>query len=84
MRDPMERRLNLEGINAKIHVLKETAEELRCLADIFPAVLCNTDRILASIKMLELNVSDVLDLEKPGPRADGYAGSSPGRQARCP
>jgi hypothetical protein len=67
MRDPMERRLNLDGINAKIHLLKETAEELRLLADIFPAVLRNTDRILASVKMLEINVSDVLDLEKPGP-----------------
>jgi hypothetical protein len=67
MRDPMERKLNLDGINAKIHLLKETAEELRLLADIFPAVLRNTDRILASVKMLEINVSDVLDLEKPGP-----------------
>jgi hypothetical protein len=63
----MERRLNLDGINAKIHLLKETAEELRLLADIFPAVLRNTDRILASIRMLEINVSQVLDLEKPGP-----------------
>jgi hypothetical protein len=67
MRDPMERKLNLDGINAKIHLLKETAEELRLLADIFPAVLRNTDRILASIRMLEINVSQVLDLEKPGP-----------------
>ena len=42
--------------------LKEIAEDLKALAGDFPALYRNTVRILASINMLELNVTDVLDL----------------------
>jgi hypothetical protein len=33
----------------------------------FPAVARNTARILASVKMLEMNLTDVMDLGETGP-----------------
>ena len=41
---------------------KKEAESLRDMAGNFPALYRNTRRILASIKMLEMNLSDVSDL----------------------
>jgi hypothetical protein len=41
--------------------LRKTAEELKQSTTDFPALARNTARILASIKMLELNLSDVLE-----------------------
>ena len=51
-------------INEKIRQLKQTAQDLNRDADDFPALSKNTARILASIKMLELNVCDVSDLQE--------------------
>jgi len=59
----MEARENLNEINEKIRQLKQTAKDLNRDADDFPALSKNTARILASIKMLELNISDVTDLQ---------------------
>jgi hypothetical protein len=50
-------------INDKVQLIKKTAEELCQLSQSFPAVYRNTLRILASTKMLELNISDIMDLE---------------------
>ena len=52
---------DLQEINRLIMDMKETAEQLYAITDNFPAVNKNIKRILASIKMLELNVSDGLD-----------------------
>jgi archaellum component FlaC len=60
----MESRENLNEINEKIRRLKQTAQDLNRDADDFPALSKNTARILASIKMLELNISDVVDLQE--------------------
>jgi hypothetical protein len=43
-------------------MLKKTAKELAQMGDDFPALKRNTARILASIKMLEINISDIVDL----------------------
>ena len=51
-------------ISEKIRLLKQTAKDLNRHADDFPALSRNTARILASIKMLELNISDVSDLQE--------------------
>ena len=53
---------DIKKIYYKIRVLKRTAEELNRMGEDFPALARNTTRILASIKMLELNVSDVVEL----------------------
>jgi hypothetical protein len=55
--------IDLEGIEEKIQLMKEVAQELKVMGKNIPAMDRNLGRILASIKMLELNISDVLDPE---------------------
>ncbi len=55
--------IDIKGMDARIKALKKSAEELRKMAEDFPAVYRNTSRVLASVKMLELNISDVVDQE---------------------
>ena len=54
---------DLKKIDEKIQLLKNTAQELNRLGDNFPALARNSARILASIKMLELNISDLVQLD---------------------
>ena len=58
----MAQQIDLKTINDKIQLLKKTAEELNQIGEDFPALARNTVRILASVKMLELNVSDLVEL----------------------
>lgn len=51
----------LKRIADKIASLKKTAEELRDLGEDHPALYRNTRRILAGIKMLEMNISDIAE-----------------------
>jgi len=55
----MANKIDLKELDSKIQSMKKTAEELRQMGENFPALYRNTSRILASIKMLELNISDV-------------------------
>ncbi len=48
--------IDLKQIEQKIRLMKETAEELKEMVYDFPALDRNILRILASIKMLELNI----------------------------
>ena len=50
---------DLKEIDGKIQSMKKTAEELKQMGEDFPALYRNISRVLASIKMLELNISDV-------------------------
>jgi len=43
--------------------MKSGAEELKRLGDNFPALARNSARILASIKMLEINITDLVELD---------------------
>ena len=54
--------IDLNKINDKIQLLKKTAQELNCIGKEFPALTRNTVRILASVRMLEINVSDIVEL----------------------
>jgi hypothetical protein len=45
----------------KIRLLKKTAVELKGISGGIQAVDRNVDRILASVKMLEINISDLAD-----------------------
>ena len=58
----MTEEVNLKKIDEKVQVIKQAAEELIEMAGQFPALERNTSRILASTKMLELNVFDLLSL----------------------
>jgi ribosome maturation factor RimP len=57
----MDRR-EIGKIDTRIKVIKKAAQELKALSGRIPAVDRNTVRILASVKMLEINISDVKDL----------------------
>lgn len=58
----MDLKIDLNDINMKIQSMKKTAEELNRFGNKFPAISRNTARILASLKMLEINVSDIVDV----------------------
>ncbi len=52
----------IRKLDTRIKTIKKAAEELKELSAGMPAVDRNTARILASVKMLEINISDVKDL----------------------
>ncbi len=60
----MAQQFDLHEINKRISTMKQTAEELKAMGQNFPAVTRNTSRILASIKMLEMNVSDLVEMDQ--------------------
>lgn len=57
-----DQKIDIKAIDDKIQKLKKTAEELKELGESFPALYRNTARLLASTKMLEINISDAVDL----------------------
>jgi hypothetical protein len=59
-REAMMNRQEIEKMDARVKAIKKGAEELRELYRSIPAVERNAARILASVKMLEINVSDLL------------------------
>jgi hypothetical protein len=58
----MAQQIDLYEINDKIQLLKKTAGDLNRIGEDFPAIARNTVRILASVKMLEINISDLVEL----------------------
>ncbi|GAH72318.1 unnamed protein product [marine sediment metagenome] len=58
----MVKEYKIEAMAEKIQLLKQTATELKRISGGIQAVDKNVDRILASIKMLEINISDVVGL----------------------
>jgi hypothetical protein len=52
---------NVNEMAEKIQAIKETATELKNISGGIQAVDRNVDRILASVKMLEINISDIVD-----------------------
>ena len=62
MDEPTDLKIDLREIHVKIQSMMETAADLHRIGDRFPALEKNTARILASLKMLEMNVSDIVDL----------------------
>jgi len=55
-------RREMKKIDTRIKTIKKVAQELKELSVGIPAVDRNTERILASVKMLEINITDILDL----------------------
>ncbi len=50
---------SISAISQKVLALKEAAQDIKRLSDGFPAVERNISRIMASIKMLEINTVDL-------------------------
>jgi hypothetical protein len=58
----MAREYDVKAMADKVCALKQSAMELKEMSGGMQAVDRNIDRILASIRMLEINISDVLDV----------------------
>jgi hypothetical protein len=58
-------RREMKKIDTRIKTIKKAAQELKELSGGMPAVDRNAGRILASVKMLEINISDLLDVITP-------------------
>jgi hypothetical protein len=56
-------RAKLKQMDVRIKKIKKAALELKELSGGIQAVDRNASRILASVKMLEINISDILELE---------------------
>ena len=54
---------DLNMVNDKILKIKQLLTELEAEAMLFPALSRNSKRALASIKMLELNISDIVEFD---------------------
>jgi prefoldin subunit 5 len=52
----------LRKLDTRIKTIKKTTQELKQLSGGIQAIDRNAERILASVKMLEINISDVKDL----------------------
>ena len=59
----MSQKINLSEVDKEIKQLKKISELLNENGKLFPALQKNTTRILASIKMLEINISDIVELD---------------------
>ena len=49
---------DIKGMATKIKALRRNAEALKDISGGIPAVDKNADRILANVKMLEININD--------------------------
>jgi hypothetical protein len=54
--------IDIKKVAQKISSIKKEVNELKAMSGDIQAVDKNIDRILASIKMLEINISDLLDV----------------------
>jgi len=54
-------RREIKKLDTRIKTIKKAAQELKTLSGAVPAVNRNAERILASVKMLEINITDILD-----------------------
>lgn len=55
-------RKEIRKLDTRIKTIKKATQELKQLSGGIQAIDRNAERILASLKMLEINVSDVKDL----------------------
>jgi hypothetical protein len=58
----MAQEYDIKGMAAKIRALRKNAEALKEISGGIPAVDKNADRILASVKMLEININDTAEV----------------------
>ena len=54
--------VDIKGMAEKIRVLRHDAEALRAMSGGMQAVDRNVDRILANVRMLEIDISDVAEI----------------------
>ena len=58
----MAQQYDITGMVEKVNLLRQNAEDLRQMSAGFPTVEKNADRILANVRMLEININDVAEV----------------------
>jgi hypothetical protein len=58
----MAEQYDIKAMAAKVRALRRNAEALKEISGGIPAVDRNADRILADVRMLEININDVAGL----------------------
>lgn len=61
----MNQEIDIKALSEKIGAIKLGALELQGMGAFFPALDRNIARILASVKMLEINITDPAGLDTP-------------------
>ena len=59
----MNQEFDIKALSEKILAMKQNAMELQATGAFFPALDRNIARILASLKMLEINITDAAELD---------------------
>jgi hypothetical protein len=60
----MEAKVDLHAVNDEVRQIRSAVEKLTAMGENFPAIARNAVRIQACVKMLELNISDLILLEE--------------------
>ncbi|MFH1646379.1 MAG: hypothetical protein ABID71_01630 [Chloroflexota bacterium] len=58
----MAQKYDIKAMTEKIRALRRDAEELKAVSGGIPTVDRNADRILADVRMLEINISDAAEI----------------------
>jgi len=58
----MQSTIDMDRLHQNIQAAHRAVAELKRLGEDFPSVARNAERMLASLKMLEINVCDVIEL----------------------
>ena len=58
----MVREYDIRGMAEKVDLLRKNVEDLRQMSGGFPTIEKNTERILANVRMLEININDVAEV----------------------
>jgi hypothetical protein len=58
----MTQQYDIKAMMTKIKALRKNAEELKEISGGIPAVVKNADRILADVRMLEIDINDAADI----------------------
>ena len=58
----MNQQYDIKGMVTKIKALRKNAEDLKKISGGIPAVDKNADRILANVRMLEININDAAEI----------------------
>jgi len=59
----MAQEYDIKGMVIKIKALRKNAESLKEISGGIPAVDKNADRILANVRMLEIDISDAAEIQ---------------------
>jgi hypothetical protein len=58
----MQPAIDMDSLHRNIQAAQRAVAEIKRLGEDFPSVARNAERMRASLKMLEINVSDVIEL----------------------